>query len=272
MNKNNCNGYNTFNIDGLAGLPKPKWNIDKFEQARGLTMIHGNPGTRKTYVEVDKSLKLAAGVDNYFGFRNNARVGTLYILGEGTEFLLSRITAWMQRYPKANRNDLLEQFHVIPQPVDISDEKVIDKIIVTMKENGLNRLVLDTYSRMMPGVDENNQAVISIIVNNLDEIQRQANAHVTLVHHNNAMGKYRGSTVLDGALDSRFETINENGQLKIVCHKMKNAPDNIEIHTQTIQMGESIVIVPQIPLQHTFPFTAFPPVLLGGDVTPNPFD
>lgn len=263
--------FDTFSIEDLAKLPKPSWNIEKHEQSQGLTMIHGDPGTMKTYIEVDKALKLAAGADHFFGHRINKQVGTLYILGEGSEFLLSRIDAWLRRYGRAvNRKDIIDQFHVIPHPVDISDEKIIDKIIATMKLNGLNRLGLDTYSRMMSGVDENKQDVISIIVNHLDEIKTQAKAHITLVHHNNSMGKYRGSTVLDGALDSRFESTKDQGLLKIVCRKMKNAPDNIEYMAQPIPMGESIMLAPVTGPKLTFPHTSYP-APVQATFEPNPF-
>jgi DNA-binding transcriptional ArsR family regulator len=63
-------------------------------------------------------------------------------------------------------------------------------------------IVIDTVARSMAGANENDTAVMSLYVNQSETIGKELNAGILLVHHEGRNGLQRGSSALDGAVDS----------------------------------------------------------------------
>ena len=76
----------------LESLPAPTWLIDELITDHGLTIVYGDPGSYKSFIALDASLRLAFGMD-WHGTKTK-RCGVLYIAGEGSRGLGKRVKGY----------------------------------------------------------------------------------------------------------------------------------------------------------------------------------
>ena len=89
---------------------------------------------------------------------------------------------------------------------------------------------VDTVSRVLPGVDENLQKDMTMFIAACDAVRQTFGATVVGLHHTNAAGGFRGSTVMPGAGDFLLEVRREPGAMvgSIYAKKIKDDDDGWE--------------------------------------------
>lgn len=240
--------FKLWSLEDLATLPPPTWRIVGALPDESFTLLFGPTGTLKSFVAVDMALSVAAGVP-WQGHKTKPG-SVIYIAAEGGAGINKRAAAWLLTHKGA---DLGDRFRVIPHRVSLADADSLRRLraavetYAAMLDEPPALIVVDTWSRNTPGVDENNSRDQSKLIDDLfDDMAKQHGCGVVVVHHSGVeSGRERGSTALPGAADCRWETKRgkKDPNLTMVCHKLKEweeAPD-LELKAHVVDLPEEFV-------------------------------
>lgn len=209
----------------IENLRPISWTIDGVLQTNSFYYTFGDPGSFKSFVEIDRGLCIASGVP----FHGHATVqGTVfYVCGEGQYGIGRRMAAWhIAHHTKAA--DV--PFFVSKTPMVLSDQKnvqlVMDAITSMCKIYGPPALVIiDTLARNFGDGDENSTHDMGIVIQNLDRCFGNDFCR-GLIHHTGHVNKDRGrgSIALKGGVDAEYRTsLTQNNQILLECTKQKDA-------------------------------------------------
>lgn len=176
-------------VSELWQLPKVEYLLDELPiYAHGINMLVGDRGTGKSMLAV----RLACTV---------AQQHTVtYIAAEGAYTYHGRSLAWHAHHQKNERDTNLYFYN---QPVNFMlASEVLEFVRVLTTRETPRLLIVDTVARCMGGFDENSTKDMSTFVASIDSLRRQLGCAVLLIHHTSKTGKSRGSTALEGAVDS----------------------------------------------------------------------
>jgi hypothetical protein len=215
-------GFQTLDVSAMEKLPPVEWLVDGVLPAGGLAVLYGEPEVGKTFVCVDLSLSLGAGLD-WLGVPALAGP-VVYVSAEGSAGLPQRIEAWRHEHPTT----VPPAVHFVREPVSLLDAGDTDRLLRTVRARGARLLVLDTLSRCMPGGEENWTKDMGRVVAAVDRIRHETGAAVLVIHHTIKSGTgagrvERGSSVLRGAADGMLLLRRHAGVLHLECTKQKDA-------------------------------------------------
>ena len=117
------------------------------------------------------------------------------------------------------------------RPEDVGSLLATVKAVAT-KAGPIAAVFVDTVSRVLPGAEENLQKDMTLFMSACDAVRQRFGTVVFGVHHTNANGKFRGSTVMPGAGDFILEVRREPGAMagSIFAFKIKDGEDGWEQH------------------------------------------
>ena len=199
--------WRRFSVDDLMGLPPPEFLYADEIIAGGLHEIYAPPGSGKSFVALDIACHVA----------QEHRV--LYCTPEGLLDIPDRIAAWEHHHQKS-----AGRLEIINEPLPLMNRADTEQFLTELAFDGIRPklIFIDTLSRSMAGGDENAQKDMSLVVENLEAIQKATGAAVVIIHHTTKTGRgYRGSSVMEGALDMMIELTNEDGLIRLKCAKSK---------------------------------------------------
>lgn len=215
------------NAEIQANLKPTEWRIRDSLVDNSLYYDFGDPGTFKTFGEIDRGLCIAAGID-YHG--HSVKQGTVfYIAGEGQQGIGRRIAAWMI-YQKIKAQDV--PFFVAKTPTQLMDPDALDEVRRAVdalaKEYGPPAVLhIDTLARNFGDGDENATKDMNRVIQNMDMAFGNDFCR-GLTHHTGHTNKdrARGSIALHGAADAAFRfSLTASQQVLVECTKMKDAPN-----------------------------------------------
>ena len=231
--------------------PEHEWLIKGVLTRGELSMNAGASQSGKTFIVLDQALAIARGVD-WMG-RKTVRGGVVYCAPEGARGLRrKRLKAYRQYFDVAG--DPLP-FTLLQSPLDLyGGDDVTDALIEEIKhwartyDCPLELVVIDTFSKATPGMNENDGAEVGRVLERCDRIRRATGAHVMLVHHLNADGtKARGHTSIFANLENVMTVRkveahhdSEGRQLReLVISKQKEGEDgrSFRFVLQSVQIG-----------------------------------
>lgn len=217
-------GLAKFHAHKLNGASKPekfsgKWagdlemNIGQRDLIKGLlphsalAQIFGEPGCGKSALAIDLTRHVALGRD--WRSLRVSQAPCCYIALENPASIERRIIAWSQSH-QIDRADL--PLFVLRGELNfasgIDHEKLIQYLRLMGEEHGVIKLIfIDTQSRLLPGVDENNFDAASSLVRACDAIREDLGATVVLIHHSgkDSTRGARGHSAVHAALDTSLE-------------------------------------------------------------------
>lgn len=254
-------------IDDLTHLPKPAWCIDGMFELNSLVMVAGPPASYKSFLVLDWVLSMA--IKRQWNGRATTSAKVLYVLGEGKSNLLKRIQAWAHYHnvTPEERQLLVDNFRVsfiVPQ---FAIKASVDNMLAELSAEDFQPtvIVVDTFSRSFVGLDENAQKDTGMWIENADRL-RQMGFTVIFIHHtskNTEFGlKYRGSTVIMGAMDTSY-TLQRDPQggptrCMLSCTKQKDHDEGDPLYFQRLIVRAdskeegSVVLVPAIKIDDEF--------------------
>lgn len=171
-----------------------------------VSMLFGDSGSMKSFVELDKIMHLALGW-NWHGHRINKPYGTLIVLGEGAGGYKKRVRAFMQHY------NLLDQLAPIPiWIVDRAAELYSNPLQLRgwihqaedMLQYPIDLISIDTFNTNMgSGGDENDATVVGSMLGFAQEAAE--GRAMDYIHHvgHGAKDRERGSYAIRGNMDNR---------------------------------------------------------------------
>ena len=213
------------NADILKNLKPIEWRIRDVLVENSFYYNFGDSGHYKTFVELDRCLCIAAGID-YHGHR--VKQGTVfYIAGEGQQGIGRRIAVWHAIHgTKAAEVPFFisETATQLMDPGAVGEiRKAVDQMTAEYGPPAL--IAIDTLARNFGEGDENATKDMNRVISNMDasfrnDFLRSLNHHTGLANKERA----RGSYALHCAADSAFRVIlTDQGQVLVECLKMKDA-------------------------------------------------
>ncbi len=212
------------NFEQLLAQPSPDWLIDGLFMEESMVEFYGPPNEGKTFVAVDGCMALRRG-GSWCG-RSIDRTGpVLYISADGGLGFADRARAYVLI---AGRLEGEEEFWTLPEPVNLYRADAVQalaEVLAYMPRKPIV-LVVDTYSRCMAGVNENQQEFASLVVDNLTSLMREFHFATWLLHHADKTGQHdRGSSVVLGACDTQLRiTMSKEKVVTMSCEKQRDAP------------------------------------------------
>jgi AAA domain len=192
--------------DDIGEFLEKEWLVQDWLGVNETSQFVGEPSAGKSTLVASLAVHVAAG-RVWFG-KPVMQGGVVYFAGERVELTRRRVKG-------------LQRFHNIPNgqplavasgPLDICKPESVRAFI-----EGVNRfedrtdqtpalVVIDTFSRVYVGSEENDASAMSAAYAHVDQIRRESGAHVLLVHHSgvsvDAKRRGRGSSVQTGAIDT----------------------------------------------------------------------
>jgi hypothetical protein len=188
----------------LLSYPTPPMMVDDLIISGSLVNSVSSPGVGKSFNSLDLALSLATGRDTFVGKPLNTYGPSMYVIGEGLGRFNLRVKAW-EAFHGVSLKDA--PFYSRPKPVALMDDSELTAFIDDVSAIQPKLVVLDTLSRCIPGVNENEASEMARVVNAMDAIRAAVDGDCTVMslHHLNASGtRERGSTVLRGAVDTQI--------------------------------------------------------------------
>jgi putative DNA primase/helicase len=198
-----------------------RWLVKNFLPAESLAMVHGQPGSGKSFWSLDLALRVALNVD-YHGIpiRNADKRPVVYLSGEGLYGLSHRYQAWCKHY-----NTEVENIYFSKVTFNFSDTANFQRLKKALAKINPCLIIVDTLNRHWDG-DENSSQEAKAMIDACDELKRDFNATVLIVHHTGvsgeAQGRARGSSAWRGALDAEFSISMDNDKRIITVEQKKN--------------------------------------------------
>jgi hypothetical protein len=191
--------YEIIDAPDYVTRPAPRWLVHSIITEGAFFSVYGPPASFKTFWALDLMASIAAGINFH---RLPVRQGPcLYVAAEGAGGLMARLKAWQ----KARGVPLPRDLKILPGVVSLMNPEAVARLIVDIQSFGtpFAAVMFDTWSRSIAGADENTQKDMSTAVDHAGRLKTALNTTVGMVHHGTkGTGSLRGSSVLDGALDT----------------------------------------------------------------------
>jgi hypothetical protein len=191
----------------LAKLPKATWLIPDILPEMGLSVLYGAPGSYKSFVALDWSLRVAQ------------KRPVVYTIYEGLTGYWQRIKAWSEHFSGGYDN-----LQMCIGDLAVMDLNQLNEFVEELHKYKPALVVIDTLARAMTGSDENSSRDMGLFVAGCERIRRELSAAVLIVHHSNKGGVHeRGSIALRGAADVMIKQTLDDDIIVTECDKMKDA-------------------------------------------------
>jgi hypothetical protein len=227
------------------------WRVKGVLPARGVAFLVGQSKAGKTFVALDATLRLAAGIPKVLG-RKARQCGVVYVAAEDPNGCRSRVTAWRRNTRTAQYVpfEMIGQGFDLLNPEDVADLRAsLAEARARFDERGieLGVIVLDTLSRVIPGVDENSSTDMSSAFTVLENLTRETGALVLVVAHFGKAGAekgIRGWSGMDANSDATItvERNEEDRELRLITFaKVKNGVDGGQLAFRLEQVDLGII-------------------------------
>ena len=206
--------------------PRPMdWLISGLFERDSLVCLYGPPGSAKSFTALDMACSIATGTA--YHDRDVQQGPAIYIAGEGFNGVARRLEARSIVHGHS-RADL--PLYVSNMPAALTDSQNLVTVLNAINETQLAPalVVVDTVARNFGPADENSTQDMTGFIQACDQIRHAHRCAVMLVHHvgHGDQTRARGSSVLNGAIDSAFRvTKDEAGTVIVDCTKQKDAPE-----------------------------------------------
>ncbi|HEY2962548.1 MAG TPA: AAA family ATPase [Pyrinomonadaceae bacterium] len=211
---------------GLKELPRPEWLIDKKLPRRGLGVIYGQPGSGKTFYQLDQLLTVAQ------------TQPVVYAPTEGLYGLDNRLAALCDY-----RGLELGKFYVFKKPVELMKLGSVNAFIQEVRGVDPVLIAFDTLSGCMVGGDENAPKDMGLFVHGCQTVIRQLDCFVSVAHHMTRKGNNeRGHSSLRGAAEIMIAIECKGHAVTATCTKSKDSePFPVERFTLTPHMDSMVL-------------------------------
>ena len=154
------------------------WLIDERIIQHGMTVMYGAAGTRKSFIALDISLRIAAA--DHFDFKYSdgsdihSRGHVVYFAAEGQTFAKERVAAFMLDHG-ITEDYLSNYFTLIEMPPFLNDPEYIKAIKGSLEKLEKHKtqpvivMVFDTFQKCTRGISESNNDEVSDIYARLQE-------------------------------------------------------------------------------------------------------
>lgn len=207
--------------------PDPTWIIKDLISERSTVMLYGASGSYKSFMALDIALSIATGKDS---FGSPVKQGLVFYGAlEGRAHLRKARRAW--RTLKGIEGSI-DNFFLGLAPMIALDEEVQefgDEIRKRCNGRKPTLIIIDTLSKAMAGLNENDAKDASMFIKFCDSLVEHFGCAVMAIHHagKNAERGARGSSAFFAGFDSVLEVKahKETKAVAVHVHKHKDAEE-----------------------------------------------
>jgi hypothetical protein len=183
--------------DALKPPPELQWCVQDMFAQPSLTMLVGNPGTKKTFLAIDLAVCVALG-QPWLG--RSVNQGPVFFIDEetGLHQLWSRFNSALKAHDSGWGVPLN---FVSLGGYDLRNEEDADVLIHRALSVNARLIIIDALANLMRGTGENNLATVQPVLFNLRRMAEYCQAAVLVIHHTNRHGLFRGSSSISAAAD-----------------------------------------------------------------------
>jgi hypothetical protein len=196
----------------------------------GVAAVYGASGSGKSFFALDLVMAVARG-EPWRGHRVHGGA-VAYLCAEGFIDFQDRVDA----YGLQNQLDpCLIPFYLMGKGINWTKPDVIKRLVAELRKiPDLRVLVLDTLSKLIAGQNENDNAVMSLVVDIAEKISRELGILVLFIHHTGKGGSEkgpRGGSAFEAGVDSAIYVDRpEKGDVRLATvTKMKGGADGGEL-------------------------------------------
>jgi hypothetical protein len=209
-------------------------------------VIMGQSGSGKTFAAMDLAFAMARGV--LWRGRDTKPARVLYIAAEGAVGVRKRLKAYAQHHGIALSSINVEFLGAAPDLTKADDVRaLIDSIrarAIQLAQGapvGFSHVVIDTWSQVTPGADENSGQDMGRALKHVQTIHQATGARILFIAH---MGKdmtkgMRGWSGFKAAMDYEIEVSREGEQRTLTVSKSRDSMDGARFafHLQPVSLG-----------------------------------
>lgn len=180
-------------------LPEPQWIVDGVILENTITLIAGSSNSGKTLLCTDLMLKLSHGTD-WLGKKTKTTNVMFLDLEMGSGMFCFRL----QKHTKSIPDNLWYE----EQQIDLMDDEKITELISILKEQEIRLLIIDSYSQLSLGAEENNNSQQALVMNKLYNF-RNNGISLLILHHkrkgadnDNSLESLRGGSSIGAGCDT----------------------------------------------------------------------
>lgn len=193
----------TYRRSELDSIPPPTYLIDGVLNDNALAILAGKFGTYKTFVSVSWACSIAAGAP-WLGQEVTTAGPVIYVAAEGASGLRARIEAWECTYNRG-RQILDDRLIVVGTSVNLKVGADVDAIDVLCGDVQPRMVVWDTLHRCAPGVEENSNTEMGLIIDTLSGLRERHDATQLVIHHTGHAGaRSRGASAIEDDFDNSW--------------------------------------------------------------------
>lgn len=180
-------------------LPPPEFIVDGLIENRGFSSMVGAPGIGKSGVVLDMAAAISTG-RRWMG-RATMRQPVLYLPGEGLTGAVQRLLAWESAHDVDLGEDLFLGDSIIQAA---ASKEAWSAVAARIIELGIGLIIVDTFARATVGIEENSATEVGRAIAKFDNVREITGTGLMVVHHTGKSGGSRGSSALNGALDTEI--------------------------------------------------------------------
>lgn len=213
--------------DVLKNPTIPRWLIPDYIEHGVIALLVGKRGSYKSFIALDWSMRIAS-----------AGRAVYVISAEGGDFD-RRAKAWWSRYGDDRSIDEVP-LYVVERRLNLSDKDGVQMIRQDCLALGIRPVlfVLDTFSKLSGGLDENeNSAVkqfIGMLDNGLKRKETGFDATVLVVAHTGHSddSRARGASALGADTDAEYivKRNESDGTVQVTRERFKSSPELPPVH------------------------------------------
>jgi len=180
-------------------LPEPQWIVDGIILQNTITLVAGSSNSGKTLLCTDLMLQLSKGSE-WLGHKTTKTNVMFLDLEMGSGMFCYRL----QKHTRAIPDNLWYQ----ETSISLFDDEKIVELIATLKEQEIGLLIIDSYSQLSIGAEENNNSQQAIVMKKLYTF-RDNGISLIILHHkrkgaenDNSLESLRGGSSIAAGADT----------------------------------------------------------------------
>lgn len=226
----------------LADPTPIDWLVKSYIEHETLCILFGEPASGKSFIALDLAVAVARGAD--WNGKRTKQGGVVYVAGEGHKGIGRRLQA------AALRHDFdlpALPMHVSRTAIPFTKADAVfalcDEILALelLEDLQLRLVIIDTLRRNFGSGDENSTKDMAAFIEACAYLQRTLRCTVLVAHHTGHGDKdrERGSSVITGDFDARYQIVKAQPLSLLRCLKLKDAPapDPLSFALDTVDLG-----------------------------------
>jgi hypothetical protein len=183
--------------EALEPQPAVDWIIEKLFSPGSVSLVVGNPGSKKTYSMLSAGVNVAIG-KKWLGFPTR-QAKVLFVDEESGNRRMARRLGEVLRGEFADDTTPFE--YISLAQFNLRDPADAILLHATIEQTGAELVIIDALADIMPGADENAVKDVHPVFMRMRKIAEETRAALVIIHHANKAGDYRGSSAISGAVD-----------------------------------------------------------------------